>query len=315
LSNITLTADSLQRAVNWADRENRGRGIAIDHIVLKNVKLVVPGVNIDLFDADLRLDKKGAITAATARGGAGKWTLNMRPDKSAPSDAVGAKPAMPGWAVEFSARNQVLPLGAPILLSELKASGTWAGQGVNFPQVEFSTLEGSGSGSLNADWSRGIGFSAKFGVQKINAALLGEVFTRDIALAGRMHGEFNVSGSASTIGQLLAKPRVSGSYTVADGSISNVDLVQAMRSPDTAGRGGQTKFSELTGQLNTADGVTRFERVRLDGGVLTANANLGVNASTGALSGNINSELRSSVAQDRAAFSVSGNVARPVLQR
>ncbi len=315
LNDITLTQDSLQRAVNWADRENRGRGIAIDRIALKNVKLVVPGVNIDPFDADIRLDKKGAIIAVNARAGGGKWNLVMRPDKAAPSDVAEGKPVTPSWSVDFSARNIVLPISTPLPLSEVKAKGTWAGQGITFPQVEFSSLEGTGTGTLVADWSRGISFTSKFTVQRINTALLAEVFTRDIALAGRMHGDFTAAGNAPMMGQLLAKPRVNGSYTVTDGAISNVDLVQAMRSPDTAGRGGQTKFTELTGQLSTSDGSIRFERVRLDGGVLSANATLAVTASNGVVSGNINSEIRSSVAQDRAAFSVSGNVARPVLKR
>jgi uncharacterized protein involved in outer membrane biogenesis len=145
--------------------------------------------------------------------------------------------------------------------------------------------------------------------------LLAEVFTRDIALTGKMNGEFNASGSASTVGELLAKPKMEGKYTIADGAISNVDLVQAMRSPESGGRGGQTKFTELTGQLRTTDGVTRFEKVKLTGGVLLANMNVGVASANGNLSGSINSEIRSNVAQDRAQFGLSGTVARPILKR
>ena len=48
---------------------------------------------------------------------------------------------------------------------------------------------------------------------------------------------------------------------------------------------------------------------------LLANGNVNVGFEKGALSGNINSEIRSKVAQDRAAFGISGNVARPLLKR
>lgn len=319
LTDVTISADALQRAVKWAQPSDRGTGIAIENITLKNIKLNVPGINIEGFDSDLKLDSNGAIVAANARSRDGKWTLGMRPD-DAPA-AVGTTtptvtpPAASGWAIDFSARNMPLPFGAPIPITDVKAKGTWAGQEVNFPQIEFLLLEGSGSGNLRAEWKQGVSFQSNFNVQKLKVNQLAEVFTRDIALTGRMGGEFTASGTASTMSELLAKPRVEGKYIVTDGAISNVDLVQAMRSPDSGGRGGQTKFSELTGQLRTVDAVTRFEKVRLSGGVLIANANVGVASATGNLSGTINSEIRSNVAQDRAVFGLSGNVARPVLKR
>jgi hypothetical protein len=330
LTDVTIAPDALQRGVKWAQAGDRGNGIEIENISLKNVKLNVPGVNIEVFDSDLKLDKKGAIVAANSRSRDGKWTLAMRPDDApaapaattaapaAPTStavAVVAAVTPPGWIVDFSARNMTLPFGAPIPISDVRAKGVWVGQELNFPKIEFLLLEGSGEGSLRAEWKQNISFQSNLTVQKLKVNQLAEVFTRDIALTGKMGGEFSASGAAGTLGEMLSKPRVEGKYSIADGAISNIDLVQAMRSPDSGGRGGQTKFTELTGQLRTADSVTRFEKVRLAGGVLVANANVGVASSTGNLSGTINSEIRSNVAQDRAVFGLSGNVARPVLKR
>jgi len=62
-----------------------------------------------------------------------------------------------------------------------------------------------------------------------------------------------------------------------------------------------------------ADNVIRFESLKLSGGVLLAGGS--VTVGQGALSGKIIAEIRSNVAQDRAVFSLGGNVARPILKR
>ena len=86
-----------------------------------------------------------------------------------------------------------------------------------------------------------------------------------------------------------------------------------MRSPGSVG--GQSKFSDLSGQLRVSDGVIHYEKLKLTGGVLLANGNVHVVLSNSTLSGGVNSEIRSSVAQDRASFSVGGKVSRPALRR
>jgi AsmA-like C-terminal region len=229
-------------------------------------------------------------------------------------DVVGpAAPKM--WTVDFSARGIALPIGTPIPVSSFSAKGTLIGNELLFPQFDAQLLEGSIVGSLSASWKDGVKFNSNFTAQKIRVNQLAEVFTRDVALTGKMGGEFSASGSAPTLGALLARPNLVGNFKVVDGSISNADLVQAMRSPESGGRGGQSKFTELIGQLRLADGVLHFEKMKLAGGVLLANGNVSVVNGSGALSGTINSEIRSTVAQDRAVFTISGNVARPLLKR
>ncbi len=313
---VTIAPEAMPRALQWVDAKNRGTGMEIEKITLKNVKLTVPGVAIELFDTDLQFDKQGALIRATARGGGGKWTLDVVPVPSVvQGDDVVGPPAPKMWTVDFSAKGMSLPIGAPVPVNSVTAKGTLVGNELIFPKFDAQLLEGSIVGSLNASWKEGIKFNSIFTAKKIRVNQLAEVFTRDVALTGRMGGEFTASGSAPTLGALLAKPGILGSFKVVDGSISNADLVQAMRSPDSGGRGGQSKFTELIGQLRLADGVTHFEKMKLAGGVLLANGNVSVVNGSGALSGTINSEIRSSVAQDRAVFTISGNVARPLLKR
>jgi hypothetical protein len=134
-----------------------------------------------------------------------------------------------------------------------------------------------------------------------------------VALKGRLEGQFTASGGGISIAELFDLLTVQGVFMVKEGSIGNVDLVQVMRSPGSVG--GQSKFAELTGQLRIADGVIRYEKLKLTGGVLLASGNVNVVNSSSALSGSVNAEIRSTVAQDRGTFSVTGKVARPALKR
>ena len=313
LSDVTIAADALPRAIKWVDSEGRGKGIEIGKIALRRVKVNVSGVVLEEFDADLKLDKSGKLVQASARAKDGKWNLDVMPNKTPTGDAVASTAVNDPWAVEFGVRGLNLPLGAPLPISNLAAKGTMFDGGMVFSQVDVKMFEGTGNGNLKISWKQGVSFNGELGIEKIKVDQLTQVFTRDVSLSGKLEGRFSFAGDAATVGALLDKPNIQGNFEVKDGTIGNVDLVQVMRSPGSVG--GQSKFSDLTGQLRISDGIVRYEKLKLVGGVLLANGNVNVVLATSVLSGGVTSEIRSSVAQDRAAFSVGGKVSRPALRR
>ena len=313
LTEVNITADALPRAVKWAEAEGRGKGIEIGKIILRSVKIEVPGVSLEPFDAELKLDKAGKIIQASARAKDGKWNLDVVPNKAVAGDAAVATAVNDPWAVDFSARGMNLPLGSPVPISNLSAKGTMFDGGMIFPQIDVKLFEGTGSGNLKISWKQGFSFNGELGVEKLKLDQITQVITRDISLSGKLEGRFTASGEAATVGALLDKPAIQGNFEVKEGAIGNVDLVQVMRSPGSVG--GQSKFSDLTGQLRVSEGIIRYEKMKFVGGVLLANGTVNVVMANSTLSGSVNSEIRSSVAQDRAAFSVSGKVSRPALRR
>ena len=313
LTEVNISADALPRALKWAEAEGRGKGIEIGKISLRSVKVDISGVSLEVFDADLKLDKTGKIVQVSARSKDGKWNIDVSPNKVVAGDAVPGTGVNDPWAIEFSARGMSLPIGTPIPISNLSAKGTMFDGGMVFPQIDAKLFEGTATGNLKISWKQGLSFNGEFGVEKLKVDQLTQVFTRDISLSGKLEGKFAASGEAATVGALLDKPNIQGNFDVKEGTVGNVDLVQVMRSPGSVG--GQSKFSELTGQLRVSDGVIRYEKLKLTGGVLLANGNVNVSLANSTLSGGVNSEIRSSVAQDRAAFTVGGKVSRPALRR
>ncbi len=310
LDDVTISAESLKRAAEWA-RSDRGKAMQIEKVLLRNVKLEVPGIPIDVFDADLDFDSHGALIKVSALQRGGRWTLDLYSDKTVQVEAGAERP----WIVDFSSRGMNSPIGMPIAFTDFSAKGVWLNSEINFTKFDARAFEGSASGSIKVDWKQGFNFNAAFSAQKVQLDALVGAFTNNIAITGRMEGSFNVTSSGATLTTMLDKPVFQGSFTAKDGSIGNVDLVQLMRSPESGGRGGQSKFSDLGGTLRVGEGMVKVDKVKLAGGVLFANGNVGVTFVDGNLSGQVISEIRSNVAQDHANFSLSGTLARPILKR
>ena len=315
LNDISVSAEALPRALNWASAENRGTQVEIDRIVLTNVKLDIKGVALAAFDAELNFDRKGALIRGTARTRDGRWSIETAVDKVVEVAEGAVRP----WTVEIAARNWTPPIGAGIPLAVLSGKGSWTDGQILFPELDAKLLEGSAKGNLKISFPGGaspnalISAQSEFTVARMKVDDLVGNFTRDIAMSGRLEGSFAASMSATTVGALMDAPSLLGNFLVREGSMSNVDLVQAMRNPGNVG--GQTKYAELGGKLRVSDGIIRFESLKMAGGVLFADGNLSVTYGKGALNGTLTSEIRSKVAQDRAVFAVSGTVARPALKR
>ena len=309
LTDITIAAEALPRAVKWASAENRGSAIEIGKMELRNIKLEVKGVTVDVFDGEIAFNRKGEITRAHAKTRDGKWTLDVVPDKTNP--VVEGTPVP--WEIEFSARNLTPPIGAQVPISSLTAKGLWSGDDMVFTGVEAKLLDGKGKGNVKINLRNGIVVQSEFSLDRFKVDELVSIFSRDISLTGRAQANLAVAASASSVGALFDSPTITGNFVIRDGTLSNFDLVQAMRTPGSVG--GQTKFNEFSGKVRINDNIVRYEAMKLAGGVLTAGGNVNIGFGKGTVSGSVNAEIRSSVAQDRANFSIGGTVARPSLKR
>ncbi|MGZ5662517.1 MAG: hypothetical protein ACXWG6_14220, partial [Usitatibacter sp.] len=175
--------------------------------------------------------------------------------------------------------------------------------------------EGKVQGTLRVTWGQqGVKLESELSVTKVLAKELVAAFTKDISVSGKVDGNFSLVTEGPTVEQLFAAPHGQGKFRVGEGSISNIDLVAVMQSDAAGQRAGVTKFAELTGEMSSADHHASYRNVALQGGVLRGNGNIDIGANS-ALSGRLLLEIRSQVAQDKGAFSVSGTVGRPIIRR
>ena len=192
--------------------------------------------------------------------------------------------------------------------------GTLSGNQIVVPEFEGFAMEGKVNGSLRATWGQNVRLETELALAKLHAEKVIGTFTRNIAITGKLDGTFNIVAEAPTTEALFNAPSVKGRFKVTEGSLSNVDLVAVMQSDAAGQRAGVTKFNEISGEYGATDHRSSFRQVNLQGGVLRGNGNFDV-STNGALSGRAALEIRSQVAQDRGAFSVSGTVSRPIIKR
>ncbi|MBC8022819.1 MAG: hypothetical protein H7Y14_06850, partial [Burkholderiales bacterium] len=296
---VTISNDAVKRIPTWGNPEGKGEIGSVNQITLRNVKMDVKP-NLDSFNANLLFDRKGELRSANLN--AATWTLVMKPvpDK--------------GIELDLDLRNWVLPAAAHIPISRASLKGTWSGNQIVVPEFEANTMDGKVSGTLKVTWGTGVRLESDLAIAKVSAKELIAAFTKDIAITGRLDGNFQVASEGANAETLLKAPRAQGKFRIAEGTLSNVDLVAVMQSDAAGQRAGVTKFAELTGEYSGAENRSAYRNVVLQGGVLRGNASLEVGQSS-ALSGRATLEIRSQVAQDRGSFNVTGTVARPIIRR
>jgi len=299
LENVTITGEAPRRILSWGRMEGKKDAAEVDQVRLRNVKLDVKP-ELPLFEARLAFGGDGALKQATLSG-EGKWTAVIRPRESE-------------FDVTFDARGWDMPIGPPIPVSDISAKGVLTANDLTVSEFEAAALEGKVNGTLKVSWGPAVSLASDLAISRLLAGPLVGAFTKNIAVTGRVEGNFSVAAESPTLAALLAAPKVQGKFRLTDGSISNADLVASMQSSDAGSRAGVTKFAELTGDFAAADGRVAYRALNLQGGVLRSNGGIDI-AAGGALSGRLAVELRSNIAQDRGAFSVSGTVARPILRR
>jgi hypothetical protein len=300
LDNVTLTAEAVRRIPQWGAPEGKGKAGDISNIVLHGVKLDVKPAP-DMFNADLRFGRDGALKQASLRAVTGAWNLALRP-------------AEKGYTFTLNASNWTPPMGVPVAISDATLAGTLDATQVVVPEFQAHVLEGNVNGTLKVDWQSGVRLESDLSIAHMNAGALVHAFTPDIAITGKLDGNFNVLAQAAAPEKLLEAPRVQGRFKLSEGSMSNVDLVAVMQSDAAGQRAGVTKFAELSGEYSAGERRAAYRQISLQGGVLRGNGAVDL-APNGSLSGRLALEIRSQVAQDRGAFTVSGTVARPIIKR
>ena len=298
LEDVTLTQEALRRVPAWGSAEGKS-GASVGRIKLRGVKAEVRP-QLAAFDATMTFRRGGALERAVLTSAAG-WTVNMVPSEK-------------GFDLDMTARNVSLPMGIPVPLGDVRGKGTLEGNQILVPEFEADTLEGKANGTLRVTWGKGVRLESGVALRQVSAQQLVGLFTKDIAITGKLDGNFNIVAEGANLESLFEATRTQGKFKLGEGSISNVDLVAVMQSDSAGTRAGVTKFNELSGEVSTNDRRANFRQVNLQGGVLRGNGafDIGPNAS---LSGRLGLEMSSRVTQDRGSFAVSGTVSRPIIRR
>src|SRR5947208_6185398 len=261
-----------------------GRGLA------KQLKLEGP-LPLPPLDVDVALDATGMPRVVSLAG---------------PENLV-ANLSSRGAELEFemSATSFALPIAPALSLDQFGMKGTLTRRGMNISSWDGAALNGSVSGTAKVRWGGTWNVEGAVTARGINAA----VFAPALLLEGRGEGTGRFWMTGAEPAKLASGGRLEGNFTVNKGVLGSFDLSRAIQ---TGGRQvtGRTQFTEMNGQAIYNAGAVALRNVNIGAGALNAGASADI-AQSGALSGRIVIDVRSSTQALRAILILGGTVKEP----
>jgi len=221
--------------------------VLVRRLVLTTVKLNHSGLDVPLFNVDVRLGQGARIREARFETSDGALYLRLRP---------GADHAT---AVLLRATNWTLPVGAPLTFDKLAAQGTLRGQSLELGRIEGELYGGTLLGSAHADWGKQLQLAGKAKLAGIDLVPVQKALGRPAKLSGRLNADAAFSTSAKTAAELREALLLEGPFEVLGGAYQGVDLSRAGELAGERRSDDATTFEELKGRLEL-----RGERVRLN---------------------------------------------------
>ncbi len=194
-------------------------------------------------------------------------------------------------------------------LDNVLISGRLGLSGMDDAQFSANWLGGAIKGVVSLDLLSRVVVKGQFRLDALNFDQLVALMGTPALVSGRVSGSMAMSAEVDSFVDLAGDSKWSGSFSVADGSINRIDLVEAMRRSGNAPiSGGVTRFNIMEGAVvrEPAKGA-RVEIRRLDAGALSASGRVQVDAE-GAVRGALRSEVKTPVERIVRLFSVEGTL-------
>jgi len=287
LEGATLPQDVLGEALF---AKANGENFTLGRVVATQLKLEGP-LPLPPLDVDVALDAAGALRVASLAG---------------PENLV-VNLSYKGSELEFemSATSFALPIAPELSLDQFGMKGTITRRGMNISSWDGAALNGTVSGTAQVRWGGTWNVEGVVTARGINAA----VFAPALLSEGRGGGTGRFWMTGSEPAKLASSGRLEGNFTINKGVLGSFDLSSAIQ---TGGRQvtGRTRFTEMSGQATYNAGAVALRNVNIGAGALNAGASADI-AQSGALSGRIVIDIRTSTQALRGILILGGTVKEP----
>lgn len=283
---MTLQQDALGEVLFGKARSDR---FHVERVVAKNLKLA-GALPLPVLEADVQLEG-GGMRTATLRGGEGLVAKLSAKESSIDFD-VGTS--------QFT-----LPFAPEITLVQFAMKGEATRQGMKVSAWDGLMFSGHMTGNASVRWGNTWTIEGVLTARGVNAA----VFAPALVSNGRGEGTGRFSMSGVEPAKLGSSGRLEGNFMVTKGVLGSFDLSRALQ---TGGRQvtGQTQFAEMSGQGVYDRGAISLRNINLSAGALNAGASADISES-GALSGRIIADVKTSAQNLRATLVMGGTVKEP----
>jgi len=288
LEGVTVSQSAIGAAVG---AKLRGDGFRGARIFAKDLRLTGP-VALPVLEAEAQIGPDGAVASVLLSG---------------PESLSARLTPTPRGEIEFdvTAANLTVPFAPEVTLSSFAMKGVANRQGMNIVSWGGGVLDGAISGTANLRWSNAWQLEGGLTARAINAA----AFAPALLSEGKAEGQARFSMSGNDPAKLHHAAYLEGNFSVGKGVLGTIDLSRVLH---TSGRqyGGRTQFTEMSGHAVYDRGAVALRNVNISAGALTAGASADI-APSGAISGRIVADIRTTVQPLRAILVIGGTVKEP----
>ena len=304
LQGVLIGARLIGKASTWAGRSGTGEPalVRVESVEVRDASVNLTDFKLRQIDVDLELTPQSGLARASIRSDNGHLTATLVPQGR-------------DFAVEIAARDWRLPVGPPLLMSSLSASGTLIPkQGFTLASIDGRLYDGTVSGNLNIGWAKAWSIAGKLAIQSVEIQPFVALLTQDTTISGRLTANPVVDMRAPTAAQISDALHVESDFKVENGVLYNMNLSNAPMAllNKDALKGGETRFDKFSGHLNADSAGYHLTRVEIASGVLTAEAEMSITPRQ-ELSGQVEVAVKGISGFVSTPLALSGTVQNPLL--
>ncbi|MEO8343322.1 MAG: hypothetical protein ABI536_05835 [Gallionella sp.] len=269
---VKISGAGLLNAAAWLQQLANNDQYPVSRMVISQGMLDADAFQLSDVAGELDFSPAGKFIQADLRANAGKFTLAIN---ATPEDKL---------QVALAVRNSALPLLPNWSFDQLTAKGELNKAELQISDFDGKILGGTVQGNANINWRSGWRAQGALSAKTITMQSLSKL------LDGNADGSARFRMASTDLAGLTDSATLDGSFTVMNGMISGMDIVETarMRSRENL-PGGRTHYDGITGVISYANNIYHFKQVKVTAGVLNAIATFDVTKKQ--LSGKMNVSL------------------------
>jgi hypothetical protein len=273
----------------------------IEAVRLNNALLKMDSASFGPFDAKVDLDAKGEPENASVTTRDGKLKADIKPGPS-------------GYLLEVNAKGWSLPIGPAVMFDELSIKGSGTPGDANLSEISGKLYGGTVTGSAVVGWRNRLQLKGNLDINEVELSSIAPMFSPNTHVSGRLNAKPSFLATAADAAQLKEAMRLETSFSVQNGIIHGVDIQKAASSLISRGAtaGGETKFDQLSGNLNMDHGSYRFTQLKIASGALAVDGDVTISPKK-ELSGRIDTKVKALGLSTGVPLNVAGSLDSPLL--
>lgn len=218
-------------------------------------------------------------------------------------------------SVEIKNATMPVPPGFQRVLTLDAANAHLSGTLAEFtlPSLEVKLYGGTMSGSATMH-NAGTILDADVALTNMATQPLVEAFNNEVMLTGTVDGKAKFSAMLNEFERFPQNVKLDGEFSIKDGVLGKVDLVQAASNPLKGGsKGGTTRFNDLSSLISVDASGYHFKELKVSSGALRAEGRLDISPQQ-QLEGLLDTELKGTAALISIPLVISGTLSDPVVR-